>query len=240
MCIHTVTTNYNTCVYIPAFGPALRGRGEVDAHHVLHLGELQYYAMTYYNILSYTIITHCILRVVLHCIDYSILHYNVFCATIVHRANTTSPTCRSRTIPRCVTPSLLPWAWLTYQAMAIDKTMPCHQALLAASCSYKRHSSSYADHSTIILLRSLVVVLEVVVVVVVAAVVVVVVVVVPPLTIKYCRIASRPPMLKLITALRIQMCCCLWVSIGVAERSPGSVAEFNLFVVALAIFHCEG
>ena len=34
-------------------------------------------------------------------------------------------------------------------------------------------------------------------------------------------------MLKLNTALRVQVCCCLWVSIGAAERSPGSVAEFN-------------
>ena len=43
-------------------------------------------------------------------------------------------------------------------------------------------------------------------------------------------------MLKLNTALRVQVCCCLWVSIGAAERSPGSVAEFDfgflLFVVA--------
>ena len=61
-------------------------------------------------------------------------------------------------------------------------------------------------------------------------------IILPPLTIKYCRIVSRPPMLKLNTALRVQVCCCLWVSIGAAERSPGSVAEFDfgflLFVVA--------
>ena len=57
----------------------------------------------------------------------------------------------------------------------------------------------------------------------------------PPLTIKYCRIASRPPMLNLSAALRVHVCCCLWVSIGVAERSPGSVAEFKFGCLTVVV-----
>ena len=34
-------------------------------------------------------------------------------------------------------------------------------------------------------------------------------------------------MLNLSAALRVHVCCCLWVSIEVAERSPGSVSEFK-------------
>ena len=54
--------------------------------------------------------------------------------------------------------------------------------------------------------------------------------IIPPLTIKYCRIYSRPKMLNFSATLQVHVCCCIWVSIWVAEGSPGSVWEFKFGV----------